>query len=87
MIPTPETLRRACDIVDEIERLQAEMAALFGSTPSAPKPRAAGRKPAAAPVAAAARGTKSRRLSPEGRARIIAAARARWARWKAAKKP
>jgi len=71
--PTAAQLRRAAAIRDRIEKLQRELAAILGDQSSTP-------------AAKAAPGRKRRRLSPEGRARIAAAARARWARERARKK-
>jgi hypothetical protein len=75
MIPSADTLRRAGEILQEIEQLQTELVGLFGSSAGqAPKARR-GRPPG-----------KRRRMSPEARARIAAAARARWARYRVDKK-
>jgi hypothetical protein len=80
MIPSIESLRRASEIIQQIEALQSELAGLFGSgavsAPVAGKRR--GRPPGG--------GKKRRNMSTEGRERIAAAARARWARFHAAKK-
>lgn len=90
MIPTAETLQRAGDIIRQIEALQAELAGLFGggspSRGSAGKRR--GRPPVAAKAASAApaAGKRQHRMSAEGRARIAAAAKARWAKFRAEKK-
>ncbi len=78
------SLRRAADIQDKIEALQRELASLLGGQPAAPA--AAAPAPAAAKTAAAGNGRRRRRnMSPEARARIGAAARARWARYRAQK--
>ncbi|MBL9139053.1 MAG: hypothetical protein JNK85_24510 [Verrucomicrobiales bacterium] len=79
MIPSIESLRRASEIIREIEALQGELAGLFGSGAASP---AAGRRRGRPPGS----GKKARNMSAEGRARIAAAARARWARFHAAKK-
>lgn len=80
------SLRRAADIQDKIEALQRELASLLGGKPAAPAPAPAAAKPAAAKPAAASDGRRRRRnMSPEARARIGAAARARWARYRAQK--
>jgi hypothetical protein len=74
MIPSADTLRRAAEILQQLQRLQAGLAALFG---------------AAAPAAAKRRGRPAgerRKMSAEARARIAAAAKARWARYRADKK-
>lgn len=78
MIPSVDTLRRASEILKEIEQLQGELAGLFGGASTA---RRRGRPPGKTG------GPKSRRqMSPEARARIAAAAKARWARYRADKK-
>jgi hypothetical protein len=87
-------LRRAANIREKIEALQAELnTVLSGNAPR----RGRGRKPAAAtsaaaPAAKGAKGAKrgpkkggKRNLSPEARERIRAAVAARWARAKAGK--
>lgn len=93
MIPTQETIQKASRIIAEIERLQAEMLSLFGGTATPATSKAAGRratKPAAAATASASAastpGKKKRNMTAAGRARIAAAARARWARFHAARK-
>jgi len=84
---TADALRRAAAIRDQIEKLQAQVSSILSGT--APR---RGRKPGrvagpvakkAAPVSAKPR--KRRKLSPEARARIVAAVKARWAREKAGK--
>ncbi|MGE3311961.1 MAG: hypothetical protein AB7O66_18500 [Limisphaerales bacterium] len=85
MIATAESIKRAGEILAEIETLQAELVGLFGSTrsPGAPgSPRRRGRPPGAA---GSRRGRKRGTMSAEGRARIGAAAKARWARFHASK--
>ncbi|HEY3899829.1 MAG TPA: hypothetical protein VGM54_14515 [Chthoniobacter sp.] len=73
--PSIDQLKRAVSISEEIERLQAELESLLG----------AGVKVSAS-VSAAPAGPKTRRgkrgLSAEGRARIAAAQKARWAKTK-----
>jgi hypothetical protein len=79
--PSIDQLKRAIALSEQIENLQTELAALFGGsskvTAVAPTP--------AAPAAPMARGRKKGGMSAEGRARIIAAQKARWAKIKAAK--
>lgn len=86
MIPSSETITRAKTLIESIEKLQAELASLFNSQPAAVV--------AATPVAAVAPTLLKRRGRPpgsgkkggmtaEGRARIAAAAKARWARFHA----
>jgi len=65
-------LRKAANLKEQIEALESELASLIGGTASVAAPKVAGRK--------------KRGMSPEGRARIIAAQKARWAKVKAAKK-
>jgi hypothetical protein len=71
--------------VREITRLQQARTLLSGAASPAAKKRV---RPAVAVKAVAAKllKKKRRKLSPEGRARIAAAAKARWARARAAKK-
>lgn len=91
-----EALRRAASIKDQIDQLEAEYKAILAGE-SAParrgrKPGAKpGRKPGRAAKAAkepkaaepaAKKAKKKRKLSPEARARIVAAVKARWAREK-----
>jgi hypothetical protein len=79
MIPSVDTLRRAGEILQEIEKLQGELAGLFnGSAPAAATPKRRGRPPGS--------GKKRRTMSPEARAKIAAAAKARWAKYRANKK-
>jgi hypothetical protein len=79
---TADALRRAAAIRDQIEKLQAQVTSILSGT--APR---RGRKPGYVAKKAAARGRprKRRKLSPEARARIVAAVKARWARVKAGK--
>lgn len=65
----------------ELEQLQAELAGLFSGGQTVRR----GRRPAA-PKAAPAGAGKRRRMSADARARIAAAAKARWARYRADKK-
>jgi hypothetical protein len=65
-------LRRAAEIKDKIEALENELSSILGNG-----------KPA---VAAPAASSKKRTISAAGRAKIAAAARARWARVRAEKK-
>lgn len=65
-------LRRAAAIKDQIESLEKELQRIFGAPVTAEKPQAPRKK--------------KRRMSAAGRARISAAAKARWAKIKAAKK-
>jgi hypothetical protein len=67
-----QQLRRAAAIKDQIESLEKELQRIFGAPATAEKPQAPRKK--------------RRRMSAAGRARISAAAKARWAKIKAAKK-
>jgi hypothetical protein len=84
---SPETILRAKSLIEGIEKLQNELASLFGGAPVASSaavlttPKRRGRPPGAV-----SGGKKPRNMTPEGRARIAAAARARWARFHADKK-
>ncbi len=64
---SPQQLRRAADLQERIQSLQEEVSQLLG-TPAA--------------VQDGGVGTPKRRMSAAGRARIAAAARARWARYR-----
>ena len=79
---TAAALRRAAAIRDQIEKLQAQVTSILSGT--APR---RGRKPGrvAKKAAPSAKPRKRRKLSPEARARIVAAVKARWAREKAGK--
>ena len=62
-------LKRAVEIMEQIESLQAQLASIGG--------RRAGR-----PAGTRGRKPRKRRMSAAGRARIAAAARARWAKYR-----
>jgi hypothetical protein len=66
-----QQLRRAADIKDKIQSLEKELEQILGSSTK--------------PVAAVAP-KKRRKMSAAGRARISAAAKARWAKFKGAQK-
>lgn len=72
-------LKRAVQLKEQIARLENELASVLGSN-SATRGRS-GSKPAAP----AAKSGAKRTMSAEGRARISAAAKARWAKINAAK--
>lgn len=77
MIPSADTLKRAAEILEEIEKLQGELVGLFGASATVgASAKRRGRPPG-----------KRRKMSPEARERIAAAAKARWARYRADKKP
>jgi hypothetical protein len=76
-IPQINQLRRALNISEQIERLQSQLASLFGGRTSAPQARKAstadsGGKP----------GRNRRRMSAAARAKIAEAQRRRWAKQK-----
>ena len=82
MIPTSDTLQRAHQILQNIEALHSELAGLFTGT-DVPAPKRRGRPPGSGKVPHTTIGEpvkRTRRMSPEGSARIAAAAKARWAR-------
>ena len=68
---------------EQIDALNGELAALLGGTPAATAP-AAPEVSAPAPAASPA-GKKSRHMSPEARAAIAAAQKARWAAYRKSK--
>jgi hypothetical protein len=75
-----DQLKRAIVVAEQIQALQAEYAAILGNRPTA----------SAAAAPSATKGRKRRKMSPEARARIVAAQKARWAKirsGKAAKAP
>ena len=77
---TVNQLKRAITVAEQIEKLQNEMASILGNQPAA---KAAGPgRPKGAPKAAG--GKMKRTMSPEARAKIAAAQRARWAKVKPA---
>lgn len=88
MIPTSDTLQRAHQILQEIEALQSELAGLFSTTDD-PAPKRRGRPPGSGKVLSTTTigepVKRTRKMSPEGSARIAAAAKARWARHHAEK--
>ncbi|EDY16207.1 conserved hypothetical protein [Chthoniobacter flavus Ellin428] len=75
--PSIDQLKRAITISEQIQKLEAELASILGSSahvPSAAK--------VSVSAAAAKPGRRKRGLSAEGRARIAAAQKARWAKAK-----
>jgi sugar phosphate isomerase/epimerase len=92
MIPTSDTIQRASEILRQIESLQAELAGLFsGGRVVVATPKRRGRPPGSGKAAAAALAPegapkKRRKMSAEARARIAAAAKARWAKFHAERK-
>ncbi len=76
--PSIDQLKRAVQISEEIAKLEAQLKAVLGGGASV------GRPPKVA-VAAVRKGRKKSGMSAEGRARIIAAQKARWAKVRAEK--
>ncbi len=72
-VPSLGQLVRAIKIAEEIQGLRADLAAALGRTQ-------AGAKPAAEKKAAPAGKKRKHNFSPEARAKIAAAQKARWAR-------
>ncbi len=79
MIVSADSIQRAGQILKEIEALQAELAELFGNKIGASGPAAAPKRRGRPPGSGGKRG----KMSAEGRARIAAAAKARWAKFHA----
>ena len=78
--PSVAALRRAIEITERIEKLEAELRGVLAGQGSVSAVAAASAAPSAGPV------KKRRKMSPEARARIVAAQKARWAKVRAAKK-
>ena len=74
--PTINQLKHAIAVSEQIEKLQAELASLFGGSAKAAAP---------AKAAPAVKARKKGGMSAEGRARIVAAQKARWAKIKGQK--
>ncbi len=86
-LPTPESLKRAVEIVGKIESLKAELTALLYGGKVAKTSGKRGRPAKADKAAKAPKAAKPKRqLSDEARARIIAAQKKRWAKVKKAAK-
>lgn len=85
-IPTLEQLKRAAQLAEQIAKLEAELQAILGGA------KTRGRKPGKAAKAEAAtedgtpakksRKKRARNMSPEARARIAEAQKARWAKFR-----
>lgn len=90
--PSVDQLKRAIAIKEQINSLEAELASILGGTAIAvtatatPIAKRKYTKKATAVAAPAPAEGKKRTMSPEGRARIIAAQKARWAKSKKEKK-
>ena len=87
--PSLDQLKRALEISQRIQELEVELAAVFsgGSTPAAVAPAAAPVSASPASAKAAKKQPKQRGgkrfVSPEARAKMAAAQRARWAKYHA----
>ena len=77
-----DKLKRGLVIAQQIQALEAELASILGTKTAAPATAKAAKAPKA-PKAAKGKHI----MSPEGRARIAAAQRARWSKIKRAKAP
>ena len=77
-----QQLRKAADLQDKIEELVAELAEILSSGPSKATPKAV-KEPKAAKTTKAPKAKGG--MSAEGRARVAAAQKARWAKINAAK--
>lgn len=77
--PSIDQLKRAVALSEQIQELESELASILGASPKLSAP-------ASVAAAAAKPGRRKRRrgLSAEGRARIAAAQKARWAKLKGA---
>ncbi len=75
--PSIDQLKRAIAISEQIQKLESELASLLGSSAKVSAP-------AYVAAVAAKPGRRKRGISAEGRARIAAAQKARWAKVKGA---
>jgi hypothetical protein len=85
-IPTLEQLKRAAQIAEQIAKLEAELQAVLGGA------KTRGRKPGKATKSSKAtegskpekksRKKRARNMTPEARARIAEAQKARWAKFR-----
>lgn len=81
--PSVDQLKRAIAIKQEIEKLELELVGVLGGAVPAPTKRKYTKRSESAPVEPKEKPAKGKRkMSPEGRARIIAAQQARWAKVK-----
>jgi hypothetical protein len=81
--PSPDQLKRALKISEQIAKLEAELASILGNTSAAPRVKRAYTKRAISDVAAPAKKKRKKsKISAEGKERIAAAQRARWAKIK-----
>lgn len=84
--PSVSQLKRAITVSEEIEKLQAELQSILGSPGSSTGKRKYTKRAVAELSVELAPGKKKRTMSPEGRDKIIAAQKARWAKIKKTKK-
>jgi hypothetical protein len=76
-MPSVETLKRALEIAEKIQELEAELNSLLGGSSDVPKTR-----PVTDSASPSKLPRKKRGMSAAGRARVAAAQRARWAKLK-----
>lgn len=81
--PTVEQLKRAVAIAEEIKSLELQLAGILGGEEVTAPAKKAAKKAKAEKIASE---PKKRNMSPEGRARIAAAQKERWAKAKGKKK-
>src|ERR1017187_6214881 len=74
---TAQQLRQAADLKDQISALEKQLSQIVGASPAA--------KPVAKPAVAKPPVKKKGTISAAGKARIVAAQKARWAKIRAAK--
>lgn len=79
--PTLDQLKKALVIAEQIKKLEADLASILGGQPVAAAASAAAKAAPSKP------GKKRRTMSPEARARIVAAQKARWAKIRGEKAP
>ncbi len=84
-IPTLEQLKRAAGIADEIAKLEAELQSLLGGAKARGR-RAIKAVGVDAKPAKKTRKKRARNMTPEARARIANAQKARWAKFRKAQK-
>jgi len=90
--PSVDQLKRAIAVKEQIQRLESELANILGNTTSAPPAKRKYTKKGTVSAAPSGEADEQsdpkakRTMSAEGRARIIAAQKARWAKVKKAKK-
>jgi hypothetical protein len=75
--PSPDSLKRALKISEQIAKLEAQLASILGSTAETPTTKRAYTK-----RGPGKKKRKKSKISPEGLANIIAAQKKRWAKVK-----